>query len=235
MVENHSPAVEDYLKAIYQLSASGGHASNNQIAQCLDVTPASVTGMLRKLSESDPPCVIYRKHHGVILTPHGKAIALEIIRRHRLLELFLYETLGYSWEEVHQEADRLEHTISPDLVQRIATVLGNPERDPHGEPIPNQDLLLPVASKLRLSELHPGQEALVDRVDPGDENLLRHLKQAGLIPQAWLAVLASSSQDDHMALQLEGRDEPILLDRDCCSHIFVQVIESFLSSTRERL
>jgi DtxR family Mn-dependent transcriptional regulator len=96
--------------------------------------------MLRKLAESDPPSVTYRKHRGVTLTPDGEAIALEMIRRHRLLELFLHETLGYDLDKVHQEAERLEHTISPELVHRIATVLGDPEHDPHGEPIPTQDL-----------------------------------------------------------------------------------------------
>lgn len=223
MPEFHSPAVEDYLKAIYHLSAKGKPASTNQIARWLKVTPASVTGMLRKLSESDPPSVTYKKHRGVTLTPRGEAAALEIIRRHRLLELFLQETLGYSWDEVHREAERLEHTISPDLVQRISTVLGDPVRDPHGEPIPGEDLRLPEVSELRLSELHPGQEATVERVEARDERLLRQLKQAGLVPQTRVVLANLSPEGDCLVLQVEGRSEPILLDRDQSSQIFVQL------------
>jgi DtxR family transcriptional regulator, Mn-dependent transcriptional regulator len=222
--EPPSPAVEDYLKAIYHLSASGGRASTSQIADCLDVKPASVTGMLRKLAETNPPSVAYRKHHGVTLTPYGEAVALEIIRRHRLLELFLQETLGYSWDEVHREAERLEHIISPDLAQRISMVLGDPERDPHGEPIPSQDLRLPPASELRLSELRPGEEAIVDRVDASDEDLLRRLKQTGLVPGTRIVTLEQASPEGCTLLKVEGGDDPFLLDRESCDRVFVQVI-----------
>jgi len=221
--ETQSPAVEDYLKAIYHLSATGGRATTNKIAEWLAVTPASVTGMLRKLAEADPPSVTYQKHRGVTLTPHGEAIALEIIRRHRLLELFLQETLGYSWDEVHGEAERLEHIISPDLAQRIARRLGDPERDPHGEPIPGRDLRLPPASEIRLSEVRPGQGAIVERVDAGDENLLRRLKMIGLVPRTRVAVLDPHSEDDRICLQVEGRDGSVLLDQGSCSRIFVKI------------
>jgi DtxR family Mn-dependent transcriptional regulator len=112
MRENLTQAIEDYLKAIYEVTYKEGRASTTHLASYLNVTPASVTGMIQKLSQTEPPLVEYQKHHGVILTDAGEKIALETIRHHRLLELFLHRILGYPWDEVHDEADRLEHVIS---------------------------------------------------------------------------------------------------------------------------
>src|SRR5690606_1668034 len=137
-------ATEDYVKAIYELCRSEERATTGRIADMLEVTPASVTGMLKKLSSQEPPLVQYRPHQGVWLTAEGERLALEMIRQHRLLECFLHEALGYSWDEVHDEAERLEHAVSEALTERIAQWLEHPAFDPHGDPIPTRDLELPV-------------------------------------------------------------------------------------------
>src|SRR4030067_1334393 len=137
-------AVQDYLKAIYELTAGGEPANTTALATRIGIAPASVTGMIQKLSRIKPPLVEYRKHQGVKLTAQGRKAALEVIRHHRLIEAWLVQTLGYSWDEVHAEAEQLEHAISEDFEARIASALGNPERDPHGEPIPSVTPTMPA-------------------------------------------------------------------------------------------
>jgi DtxR family transcriptional regulator, Mn-dependent transcriptional regulator len=215
-------AVEDYLKAIFELTAAYGRVSTNQLADHLNITPASVTGMIQRMAAADPPLVEYQKHRGVLLTEPGQAIALEIIRHHRLLEVFLHQTLGYSWDEVHEEADRLEHVISEDFEERMAQALGNPSHDPHGEPIPTRDLQLPPSSGTRLSELRPGQEATVDRVDAKDLVLLRYLSEIGLTPNAEVSILDYSSFDGNLHLQVEGQKGTIVLGPGVTGRIFVE-------------
>src|SRR5512143_1921314 len=143
MTEQLTDSIQDYLKAIYELTQNGASASTNALASRLDVEPASVTGMVQKLAATKPALVEYRKHHGVKLTPVGRRAALEVIRHHRLLEAWLVKTLGYSWDEVHVEAEKLEHVISEDFEERMAAALGDPVRDPHGELIPSSDLVMP--------------------------------------------------------------------------------------------
>src|SRR5258705_3704869 len=166
--------IQDYLKAIYSLAESDGSASTTALAARLGIAPASVTGMIQKLATSTPPLVVYRKHQGVTLTPEGERAALEVIRHHRLIETYLVETLGYRWDEVHVEADRLEHAISENLEARIAAALGNPVRDPHGELIPTVDLTMPADADAPLSLLRPPQKAVILRVRSDDPALLRH-------------------------------------------------------------
>ena len=215
---------EDYLKAIYLLSTEHKRATTNRIAERLGVTPASVTGMIQKMAAAEPPLVEYEKHRGVALTPEGVKIALEIIRRHRLLELFLQEKLGYSWDEVHSEADRLEHVISENLEERIAQVLGNPARDPHGHSIPTRDFRLPPQLSLRLGELRPGQEAVVQRVENEEPGLLRYLSSTGLTLGARLRVLDYSEYDDNLRLQVEGQAGPVVLGPRITSRIYVETL-----------
>lgn len=221
MRENLSHTIEDYLKAIYELTTSAGRATTNQIAAQLGVTPASVTGMLKRLATSDPPLVEYRKHRGVLLTPAGRRVALEIIRHHRLLELFLHETLGYPWDEVHAEADRLEHVISEDMEERIAQALGNPQQDPHGKPIPSRELRLPVDSTLRLNELRTGQQAIVQRVEDDDPEFLRYLHDIGITPHTHLTVLDYSIFDEN--LQIKVDDQVMVLGPRVTRQIYVEV------------
>ncbi len=198
-------AIEDYLKAIYELTLTEGRASTNQLADRLGVTPASVTGMVQKLALATPPLIDYHKHRGVALTSAGEKVALEVIRHHRLLELFLQEKLGYTWDEVHAEADRLEHVISEDFEERMAQALGNPSHDPHGEPIPTRDLQVPATAVARLSDLRPPEMATIERVDASDGDLLRYLSEIGLVPQAQVKALDFSPFDGNLTLQIQGQ------------------------------
>src|SRR5215212_7912530 len=157
MEKNITISIQDYLKHIYELTESGETASTNALAQKLHIKPASVTGMVQKLASAKPALVEYQKHQGVTLTEEGQKAALEVIRHHRLVEAWLVQTLGYSWDEVHEEAERLEHVISEDFERRIAAAMGHPVRDPHGEPIPTADLQMPLDASTPLSSLRPGQ------------------------------------------------------------------------------
>ena len=225
MRENLTRVIEDYLKTIYDLTASNGRASTNQIAERMEVTPASVTNMVQKLAATDPPLLDYRKHRGVKLTPEGEKVALEIIRHHRLLEMFLHQTLGYRWDEVHEEADRLEHVISEELEERIATSLGDPMHDPHGDPIPTRELHLPESSEVTLSQMRPSQSAKVQRVRDSDPELLRYLSEMGIKPEARLDVLEYSPFDNNLQVQIEGREEPVVLGLRVTSQVYVELVE----------
>jgi DtxR family Mn-dependent transcriptional regulator len=184
-----SRAAQDYLKAIYQMHAESGRATTLALALKLRVKPASVTAMVKRLAD-DPggAFVTHKPYHGVVLTPRGEAVALEMIRHHRLLELFLTRDLGMSWDEVHEEADRLEHVISERLEELIATKLGQPHVDPHGDPIPGRDLSIDVPDDLPLSSLGEGRKGVISRVPDGDAALLQYLRQLGLVPGARVTV-----------------------------------------------
>jgi DtxR family transcriptional regulator, Mn-dependent transcriptional regulator len=225
MRENLTHVIEDYLKAIYDLTVDSERASTNQIAERMGVTPASVTNMLQKLAATQPPLVEYRKHRGAKLTIAGEQVALEIIRHHRLLEMFLAQTLGYRWDEVHEEADRLEHVISEAMEERIALSLGDPRHDPHGDPIPTRDLHLPESSAMTLSQLRPGRSAEVQRVRDADPELLRYLSEMGIIPEARLEVLDYSPFDGNLRLRIEGRNDAVVLGLSVTSQVYVEVEE----------
>lgn len=224
MRENLTRVIEDYLKTIYVLTASGERASTNQIAERMEVTPASVTNMIQKLAETEPPLLEYRKHRGVKLTPEGERNALEIIRHHRLLEMFLHQTLGYSWDEVHEEADRLEHVISEEMEERIAASLGNPQFDPHGDPIPTRELHLPETDEVALSQLRPPQEARVKRVSDSDPELLRHLSEMGIEPASNISILEYSPFDNNLKVQIGGTPSPVVLGPRVTNQVFVDLI-----------
>ncbi|MCS6826808.1 MAG: metal-dependent transcriptional regulator [Caldilinea sp.] len=195
-------SVQDYLKHIYELTEHGSSASTGALAQRLNVKPASVTGMLRKLAAEDPPLVEYQKHQGVMLTADGRRAALEVIRHHRLIEAWLVQSLGYSWDEVHEEAERLEHVISEEFERRIDAALGHPTRDPHGEIIPGADLSMPEDESMPLSALRPGRSATVLRVLARDPNLLRHLDSLGLTPGARIEALDYSPFDNNLTIRV---------------------------------
>jgi DtxR family Mn-dependent transcriptional regulator len=165
----------------------------------------------------------YRKHRGVELTPTGEKVALEVIRHHRLIELFLQEKLGYTWDEVHAEADRLEHVISEDFEERIAQALGNPSYDPHGEPIPTRDLEITPSVATRLSELRPPQVANVERVDASDADLLRYLSEIGLVPQAQVKALGYSPFDGNLSMQILGQAGTLILGPIITRQVFISI------------
>jgi len=215
-------SIEDYLKSIYVLNLAEERASTNQIAERMGVTPASVTGMLKRLATNDPPLLEYQKHHGVVLTAEGEKVALEMIRHHRLLELFLHETLGYPWDEVHAEADRLEHVISEVFEERIAQALGDPNHDPHGDPIPTRDLILPQMSWARLDMLREGQQAIVQRVDNETPELLRYLSSIGVIPGIHLEVVGFSEFDGNLHLRVG--ETVLVLGPGVTQQIYVEVV-----------
>jgi DtxR family Mn-dependent transcriptional regulator len=225
MRENLTHVIEDYLKTIYDLTASNDRATTNQISERMGVTPASVTNMIQKLAATNPPLLDYRKHRGVKLTPEGEKVALEIIRHHRLLEMFLQQTLGYSWDEVHDEADRLEHVISEELEERIASSLGDPQHDPHGDPIPTRDLHLPESSEVSLRQLRPAQKAQVKRVRDSDPELLRYLSEMGVEPEARLQILDYSPFDNNLRVQIEGESKSVVLGPMVTNQVFVEIVE----------
>src|SRR5690242_3893771 len=213
-------SIQDYLKTIYELTENGETASTTDLAKKLSVKPASVTGMIQKLASSKPALVEYQKHQGVTLTKEGKRGALEVIRHHRLLEAWLVQTLGYSWDEVHEEAERLEHVISEDFERRIAAAMGHPLRDPHGELIPTADLKMPLDESTPLSALRPGQTGTIQRVKASDKNTLRYLEERGLVPGAQIEIKDYSPFDHNLTIKV-GR-KSIVLGLNITSKIFVE-------------
>jgi DtxR family Mn-dependent transcriptional regulator len=175
----HSEAIQDYAKAIYAL-ATRSHApvTTNALAERLGVTPASASAMVKKLSERG--LVEHERYRGVELTAAGERVALEVLRHHRLLELYLAEHLGVPWDRVHDEAEALEHVISEDLEARIAAKLGNPTHDPHGDPIPDAQLRIEQDTTRKLTDLKPGDRGRFVRVSDSDPAMLRYLDERGI-------------------------------------------------------
>jgi len=222
MQGRRSQSVEDYLKSVYELTGGEGRASTGQLARFLEITPASATGMAQALAGMSPPLLDYQKHRGVALTDRGRLVALEVIRHHRLIELFLHEALGLEWDEVHDEAELLEHVLSERLEARIAETLGDPSHDPHGDPIPDRQLELPVTRAMSLKDLPAGSSGVVLRVtadhDPG---LLRHMGALGLRPPARLTLLERSPFDQTLRLKVEGTDQAVVVGEALGERVFV--------------
>jgi DtxR family transcriptional regulator, Mn-dependent transcriptional regulator len=184
----HSTAVEDYTKAIYALHGRDGQpVSTNALADRLGVTPASASGMVKRLCELG--LVSHRPYHGVLLTDSGRRVALETIRHHRLLELYLVESLGVPWDRVHQEAEVLEHVLSEELEELIAAKLGDPTHDPHGDPIPSRELTIEEEPTESLEALEPGARGTFARVSDSDPDMLRYLSDRGIAPGDSLEVV----------------------------------------------
>lgn len=219
-----SHTVEDYLKIIYHLSQGEGRVSTGQIAAELAVSPASVTDMVQRLALENPPLLDYRKHQGVALTEFGAKAALETIRHHRLLELFLHDVLGFSWDKVHEEADRLEHVISEEFEERVAAVLGDPQRGLHGEPIPSRSLEMPDQDSLTLQELRPNQQGRIQEVNDDDPGLLRYLSSLGLVPEVEFEVLDYSPYDANLRIRITDGKEELVLGTNVTSQIQVKTL-----------
>jgi DtxR family Mn-dependent transcriptional regulator len=220
-VHELTTSIQDYLKNIYELTDDGASASTNALAARLKINPASVTGMLQKLASVKPALVVYHKYQGVKLTNEGKKAALEVIRHHRLIETWLVKTLGYTWDEVHEEADRLEHFISEDFERRIDAAMGHPLRDPHGELIPTADLKMPTEDATPLSKLRPDCMGTIQCVKAADPNLLRYLDSLGLIPGAQIEVSEYSPFDQNLTVKV-GR-KACVLGMSVTNKIYVNV------------
>jgi DtxR family Mn-dependent transcriptional regulator len=207
-----SGSVEDYLKAIYKLTEEGTPATTGRIAERLDVAPASVTGMVKKLESASPPLAEREARSAVHLTKDGRRAALQTVRRHRLLEQFLLEVLHYRWDEIHDEAERLEHVVSQLFVERLALLLGDPEFDPHGDPIPDADLNVPACRFQRLADLGPGDTAIVRRIRDDRPELLRYLAGVGLRPGVRITVETISPLSETIQVDVDNQDVTIGLN-----------------------
>jgi DtxR family transcriptional regulator, Mn-dependent transcriptional regulator len=184
-----SVAEQEYLKQIYLLHEDEGRATTQMLADRMGVKPPSVTAMINRLAEDeDGPLVRHMPYHGVDLTERGVAVALEMLRHHRLIELFLSELLGVPWDRVHEEADRLEHVLSEDLEERIAAKLGNPTVDPHGDPIPSREGVITARELVRLTELPAGTMGVISRIDQQEGPVLQCLASLGLILEETVTV-----------------------------------------------
>jgi DtxR family transcriptional regulator, Mn-dependent transcriptional regulator len=202
-----TPAVEDYLKAIYQLSQSGGAVSTSAIAERLGIAAGSVTGMLKRLAEAG--LVEHTRYYGARLTDEGVANAVRTIRRHRILELFLVDVLGYTWDRVHDDAERLEHVVSDEMINRMAAVLGEPEVDPHGAPIPTAQGELADRCYPSLSELEAGDHATLREVPDENADALRYLAELDLKPGAELEILDVAPFGGPITVRINGRDQVV--------------------------
>jgi DtxR family Mn-dependent transcriptional regulator len=200
-----SLTVENYIKAIFQIcQASGGQAATGQLATALGVSPGTVTSMLKTLSESK--LVTYTPYEGVRLTGAGSALALRVVRRHRLIELFLVKTLDLSWDEVHEEAEHMEHAVSDRLIDRIDAFLGHPESDPHGDPIPRSDGTLNVPESRSLAECKVGDKFQLARVIDQSPEFLRFLSSSGLPLGVAGQVMANTPEAGIVTVRVDGQD-----------------------------
>jgi DtxR family transcriptional regulator, Mn-dependent transcriptional regulator len=224
--KQHTPAatsesIDDYLKAILELGgAEDSQVATNALAERLRVRTPSVTGMIQKLAAQRPPLVAYEKHRGVRLTAAGRHRAWELVRHHRLLELFLHDVLKYSWDEVHEEAERLEHFISERFEDRVAAILGDPEIDPHGHVIPQKDETGVYRDEVPLAKWPLRTPAAISSVSDRDAAALRELERLGLVPGARLTIERRNAASS-LAIRLAGVADPIRLSKDLAGRIRV--------------
>ena len=199
-----SEAIENYAKAIYALEQRGdGPVTTNALAERLHVTPASASSMVKKLDEMG--LVSHVPYKGVKLTESGRRVALEVLRHHRLLELYLAESLGVPWDRVHDEAEVLEHVLSEELEELIAAKLGNPTRDPHGDPIPSAELEIEERETQCLAELETGARGVFVRVSDSDPKMLRYLAELGITPGERFEIVERQPFGGPLFARFEGR------------------------------
>jgi DtxR family Mn-dependent transcriptional regulator len=215
-------STEDYLKAIFELQSAGGAAQTSAIADALAVAPPSVTGMVKRLSESG--LLEHTPYRGVQLTESGTQAALRILRRHRILETYLTSKLGYAWDSVHPEAERLEHAASDELIERMAMALGNPSHDPHGAPIPTPAGELEREELTPLAEVPEGEVAELRRVSDRDPEMLRYLASLGLKPGVTLEVGARQPFRGPLTLRLLSLPpKEVIIGRELASVLYCEV------------
>ena len=214
-------AAEDYLKSIYKLQEKGGKVSTGMLADYLNVKPASVTGMMKKLKSMN--LVKHERYQGVTLTDAGMVIALEIIRHHRLLELYLFKALGVPWDGVHEEAEKLEHVISEDVEARMDAFLGYPTTDPHGSPIPDKNGVVLKTPSIPMTDLKNGQSCVVAEVNDSDSALLRHLGSFNLYPGTAFRVIEVAPFEGPFTIDIAGQQA--VIGREVAKHIFVNNVD----------
>jgi len=215
-----SRSVEDYLKAIFSLTERGEPASTSAVAQALDIQPASVTGMVKRLAESG--LLEHVPYRGVRLTAHGTKEALGIIRRHRILETYLVERLGYAWEDVHAEAERLEHAASDQLIEHMAKALEDPRHDPHGAPIPTPSGEIEATDFVTLADTPLGTSVHIRAVADEDPERLRYMEAKGLVPGVQLRVLEREPPSGPVTVVVGGTGGPSqVVGRELANRIFV--------------
>ena len=206
----HEPltrSVEDYLKAIYRLSSAGQPAATTEIAHLLELSAPSVSGMVKRLAEQG--LLQHHPYKGVALTAAGRTAALRTIRRHRIIESYLVDHLGYDWDTVHAEAERLEHAVSDQLIERMASALGDPKVDPHGDPIPTADGRIEEPTYIPLPELPVGVTAEIRRVDDDFPDRLRYLATLGLKPGASIRVTARQPFNGPTTVEVAGVEQAV--------------------------
>jgi DtxR family Mn-dependent transcriptional regulator len=214
-----SRSVEDYLKAVYSLTERGESASTSALAESLDVQPASVTGMVKRLAECG--YLEHARYRGVRLTEAGSREALRIIRRHRILETYLNTHLDYSWEDVHEEAERLEHAASDTLIDRMAAILKHPSHDPHGAPIPTPSGEIEASEFVTLNEVDPGVAVQIRSVQDEDPDRLRYLETLGLVPGARIVIEERAPFDGPTTVTIGSRETAEVIGSDLADGIFV--------------
>lgn len=197
-----SEPVEDYLKAIYELEQSGAAAGTNELAARLGIAPASVSGMVRRLADQE--LIAHERYKGARLTDAGRRAALRTIRRHRVIETYLTRALGYPWDRVHDEAERLEHACSDELVDRMAAAVGEPEHDPHGAPIPTREGTVDERRYASIADLEVGDAVCVRRVSDEDGDRLRYLAELGIVPGVQLEVLERAPFEGPITVGIGG-------------------------------
>lgn len=202
-----SQSVEDYLKVIYQLETEGPGATTNNIAEMMEVSSASVTNMLKRLARLN--LIEHTSYKGAKLTEAGCKIALEILRHHRLLELYLKEIMGYGWDEVHEEAEKLEHHISEQFEDKIAELLNYPTHDPHGDPIPTKDGIMPKMALLPLTDASINNQYIIGRVRDQEPELLRYFEKIGVIPGVEIRIIDKAPFSGPILVKLEDIEKTI--------------------------
>jgi DtxR family Mn-dependent transcriptional regulator len=200
--ESLTRSAEDYLKTIYRLTLGGSLAGTTELALALDLAPASVSGMVKRLAEQG--LVDHEPYRGVTLSAEGRRVALRMVRRHRMIEAYLVGFLGYTWDTVHEEAERLEHAVSDTLIERMARALGDPRVDPHGDPIPSADGDIAELVSIPLTDIPPGETAIIRQVNTGQADRLRYLAGYGLTPGTSVTVLERQPFDGPVTITHDG-------------------------------
>lgn len=214
-------SIEDYLKTIFEIEKLEGKVTTNSLSEKLNVAPASVTSMIKKLSSKK--LITHKRYQGVKLTKAGRKIALEIVRHHRLIELYLQEALGVSWDKVHEEAEKWEHVISEEIEDRMDKFLGYPTSDPHGSPIPRRDGTMVERKCSCLADLSAGNKAIIAEVSDHDSNLLRYLGKMGFYPETEIEVMEVEPFEGPMTIWIDGSKQ--VIGRETAKYISVMNVE----------